>query len=473
MSERVLIRGGSIVTAESVTRADVLVSGERIQAIGDGSTWAHDRAIDASACLVLPGGVDAHTHLESPSDGFTTRTADDFYTGTVAAAFGGTTTVIDFVKAEPGRGIYESYQRRKEAASKRCIIDFAFHPVVPVTACEDDSFDQLLRLAKDGATSWKFFMAYPGTMMVDDRVLVHGFRACAENGLLPMVHAENGHMIADITERLAAAGMLAEHFHTHAHPPIAEREAVSRAVAIAELTSSALFVVHVSSRFAAEEIARARERAQPVFGETCPQYLLACYEDYADTGFEAARYLCSPPIRERDNQEYLWRFLQNRTLVTIGTDHACFMMAQPADLPPQKPRGRGNFRRVPNGVPGIEERLLVMYEAGVISGRIDLRRMVELVSTRPARLFGLYPRKGTIAPGADADIVVWDPKREQVISAANQHSRVDYSLYEGMRISGSPMHVLSRGKLIISDGQLNAEQGQGQYLACGTPDTSL
>lgn len=473
MPERILIAGGQVVTAEAVVRADVLVEGERIVAVASGADWPCDRRLDASGCYVLPGGVDAHTHLESPSDGFTTRTADDFYTGTVAAAFGGTTTVIDFVKAEPGIGIYDSYQRRVEAAAQRCVVDFSFHPVVPTSAGEDDSIAELLRLAAQGATSWKFFMAYPGTMMVDDGVLIAGFRACADNGLLPMVHAENGHMVAALTRDLVTSGQTAEHDQPRAHPHVVESEAVGRAAAIAQLTSAPLFVVHVSSHFAAREIARARLRGQRVFGETCPQYLLTAYEDYANLGFDAARYICSPPIRERANQEELWKHLLSGTLETIGTDHASFTMDQPADLPPQKPRGRGNFLRIPNGVPGIEERLLVMYETGVVGGRFDLRRFVDLVSTRPAQLFGLFPRKGVVAPGSDADLVVWDPRRSRTIAATEQHSRAHYSLYEGRHVSGSPLYVLSRGTVIVADGELSAAAGRGHYLPCDRPDTSL
>jgi dihydropyrimidinase len=463
--KRIAITGGEVVTATDRYRADVLVDGERIAALGDASSWPDiEREIDASGKLVLPGGIDTHTHLESPSDGFTTRTADDFRTGTIAAAHGGTTTIVDFVKAEPGSGIYDSYQRRVERAAASCVVDFAFHPVVPVSAGTDDSIRQLRRLASEGARSWKFFMAYPGTMMVGDDVLITGFRAAAEEGVLPMVHAENGHMVADATRRLVEAGRVAEDDHHDAHPHGAEGEAVHRAVAIAEEIGSPLFVVHVSSRLAAEEIAAARSRGLPVFGETCPQYLVRALEDYAGTGFPAAGYVCSPPIRERANQEHLWQALRTGVLSTIGTDHASFTLHDAADLPPQKPRGRGNFPKIPNGVPGIEDRLMVMYESGVVGGRFGPNRFVELTSTAPAKLFGLYPRKGTIAPGSDADIVVWDPAAEHVISARTHHMRADYNLYEGMRVTGRPAVVLARGEVLAGPGAVSMEPGRGSLI---------
>lgn len=470
---RMLIAGGEVVSASERTHADVLISDGRIVGLGAPGTWSADevdRVIDASGRMVLPGGVDTHTHLESPSDGFTTRTADDFHTGTVAAAFGGTTTIVDFVKQEPDGTLYDSFQHRVDAARTRSVVDFAFHPVVPPDAADSD-FADLRRLAREhGARSWKFFMAYPGTMMVDDATLIGGMRACVEEGVLPMVHAENGHLVADAVARLVAAGRTAEHLHHAAHSHTSEGEAVHRAVAIAESVGSSLFVVHVSSRLAAEQVAKARARGLSVWGETCPQYLVTAYEDYADKGFDAAGYICSPPIREQDNQRRLWRALATGVLSTIGTDHASFTMCQPDDLPPQKIRGRGNFPRVPNGVPGVEERLMVMYEHGVVAGRFDMCRFVDLISTRPAKLFGLYPRKGVVAVGADADLTVWDPQADHVISRRTHHTRADYNLYEGMRVSGGPTHVLSRGEVIVDGNELTAQQGRGDYLTRDRPD---
>ncbi|GAA2439342.1 dihydropyrimidinase [Actinomadura vinacea] len=469
MAGRTVIRGGTVVTASDRYEADVLIEGERIAAVGDGRDWAADRVVDARGRYVLPGGVDTHTHLEYPIDGFTTRTSDDFHTGTVAAAFGGTTTIVDFVKKEPAHSIRDSYLRRAEAAAARCVVDHAFHAIVPPPEQQPDAFDDLVRLAAEGVTSWKFFMAYPGTQMVDDATLIEGMRLAREHGVLPMVHAENGHIVADATRRLVDSGAVAEHHHHDAHSHISEGEAVHRAVAIAETVGAPLFVVHVSSRMAAAEIAAARARGLQVWAETCPQYLVTAFEDYAGKGADAAAYVCSPPIRERSNQEHLWRALATGALSTIGTDHASFCLGQPADLPPQKGRSKGFFPKVPNGVPGIEDRLMVMYEAGVAGGRFGLSRFVDLVATRPAKLFGLYPRKGVVAAGSDADLVVWDPEADHVISAATSHMRTDYNLYEGMRVSGRPAQVFSRGDLIVDGGTLRAAAGRGRHLARTAP----
>lgn len=458
-----IIRGGTVVTADDVFDADVLVRDGRIAALGSG--LSADRTYDAGGRLVLPGGVDAHTHLEYPVDGFTTRTADDFHTGTVSAAFGGTTTIIDFVKAEPDRSLYETFQRRRDAAASRCVVDFALHAIVPPREQQPDALDDLRRLLGEGVTSWKFFMAYPGTQMVDDAQLLDGFALAAAEGALPMVHAENGHLVAYATRQLVESGRTAEHFHAHAHPHAAETEAVHRAITLAGAVGSPLFVVHVSSGQAAAEISRARTAGLPVWGETCPQYLATSYEDYAELGLAAAGYVCSPPIRERANQEALWTALATDGLSTVGTDHAGFCLGQPADLPPQKSRAAGYFPKVPGGVPGIEDRLMVLHETGVRQGRLGLRRFVDVVATRPAKLFGLYPRKGTVAVGADADLVVWDPDAEHTITAAGAHTRVDYNLYEGMRVTGRPVAVFSRGDLLVDGADWHGAPGGGRYLA--------
>lgn len=448
---------------------DVLVHDERIVALDLDGDWAVEQVIDATGCDVLPGGVDAHTHFESPSMGFTTRTADDFHVGTVAAAVGGTTTVLDFVKKEPDSSLYDSFQRRRRAAERKACVDFGLHPVVPPNVLETGGLEDLRRLAAEGATSWKFFMAYPGTLMAEDPVLLAGMRLARQLDVLPMVHAENGHLISDATDRLVTEGRTAEANHHEAHTHIAETEAVNRAIALAESVGSPLFVVHVSSRFAAERLAQARADGLPVWGETCPHYLLLAYEDYADLGHEAAKYLCSPPIRERSNQEHLWHALARGVLSTVGTDHAAYTMSQPADLPPQKGHAEGYFPDVPNGVPGVEERLVLLYHAGVRAGRFDVCRFVDIVSTSPAKLFGLFPRKGIVAPGADADIVVLDPTATRVMSAAEHHSRADYNLYEGLRVTGCPRIVLSRGHAIFTDGEIQAEPGHGRYLKRSKP----
>ncbi len=465
-----VVRGGRVVSVGGVFAADVVVDGERIAALKSPDEAGTGAAleIDAGGCYVMPGGVDTHVHLENPALSFTTCSSDDFHTGTVAAAMGGTTTIVDFVKARPGEPVYDAFHARRARAEAEVVIDFGLHPVVPADALECGALEQLRRLAAEGATSWKFFMAYEG-MMADDPTLIAGFRAAAAEGVLPMVHAENGHLIADATEQLVKRGCVDEHHHHSAHSHRSEQEAVHRAIAIAESVGSSLFVVHVSSRFALVEIVRARARGLPVYAETCPQYLLAAYEDYAELGHEAAKYLCSPPIRERANQEALWEALSGGALSTIGTDHAPFYMGQPDDLPPQKGRGSGFFPDVPNGVPGIEDRLSVVWQAGVNGGRFDACRFVDLVATGPARLFGLYPRKGAVVPGADADLVVWDPALNRTISSDRHHMRTDYNLYEGMRITGGVTHVVSRGDVIVEHGRLNAAAGRGRYLARQRP----
>ncbi|GAA1566915.1 dihydropyrimidinase [Dactylosporangium maewongense] len=465
-----LIRGGTVVNADAAIRADVLVRDGRIVALGIGSDWTADTVIDATGMLVIPGGIDAHTHLEYPIDGFTTRTADDFYTGTVAAAHGGTTTILDFVKKEPDRSLYDTYLRRRDAALERSVVDFGLHAIVPPRAQQPDVLDDLRRLAGEGAAGWKFFMAYPGTQMVDDGELLEGFDLARELGVLPMVHAENGHMVARETQLLIDRGDTAEHFHATAHGHDSEAEAVHRAIVLAESVGAPLYVVHVSSAAAADEISRARADGRRVWAETCPQYLQVAYEDYEGLGEKAAAYLCSPPIRERSNQEGLWKALVTGAMATVATDHAGFCLHQPDDLPPQKLRSPGYFPKVPNGVPGIEDRLMVLWEGGVASGRFDACRFVDLVSTRPAKLFGLFPRKGIVAVGADADLVVWDPAADHVITTENTHMRTDYNLYDGMRVTGKPVHVLSRGEhLVDAAGSFSGAAGRGVFAERGAP----
>ncbi|UOR02187.1 dihydropyrimidinase [Leucobacter allii] len=467
---RIAIRGGTVVNAEGRVRADVLIHGETIVGIGIDQDWEVDEVIDATGTYVLPGGIDVHTHLEYPIDGFTTRTADDFATGSIAAVFGGTTSFIDFVKKHPERTLHETFVERRGVAEEKSIVDFGLHAIVPPLAQQPDAHEDLRRLhAEQGVSSWKFFMAYPGTQMVEDDELLAGMDLAHELGALPMVHAENGHMINRAVKQLLDDGNTAETFHAEAHGHAQEAEAVHRAIVLAQEVGTPLYVVHVSSRHAAQEIAEARAEGVPVWGETCPQYLLASREDYEGLGDAAAGYICSPPIRERANQESLWTYLGADGLSTLATDHAAFCMHQPEDLPPQKMRSPGYFPKVPNGVPGLEDRMMVAWEAGVVAGRIDLCRFVEVTSARPAKLFGLYPRKGSVSVGADADIVLWDPKADHTITAEGSHSRTDYNLYEGMRVSGLPVTVLSRGRILLRDRKLQdaARETRGRYLERG------
>lgn len=465
MTAELLIRSGHIVTASDSYLADILIEDGVIAAIGDGSDWHATTELDADGLLVLPGGVDTHTHFEHMSANGNTRTADDFFTGSLAAIFGGTTTVVDFSRRQPGETVSAAFERRMEQAMDGSVVDFGFHPIVPAAALDDGSFYELLDITERyGTTSWKFFMAYHGQMVSDD-VLIHGLRLATENGVLPMVHAENGHLVAAAIDGLVESGQTDEHFHLFGHPASAEREAIHRAATIAQWVDAPLFVVHVSSAEGAAEIRRFQDRGQRVIAETCPQYLVTSYEDYERLGFEAAKFVCSPPIREKSNQAGLWRAVEDGTFSSIGTDHAAFTITQPADLPPQKPQGRGYFPAIPNGVPGVEERLMLMNHYGVATGRISMNRFVELTATTPAKTFGLYPRKGTIAPGSDADLVLWDPRGEHTISAATHHSRADYSIYEGMTVRGIPQTVISRGEVVVQDGEFLGRRGRGVYLS--------
>lgn len=462
--ERLLIRGGVVVGPAGTATGDVGIAGERIVEVGGAlDVRSYDRVLDARGCYVLPGGVDEHVHLENPALGCT-RSADDFHTGTLAAAAGGTTTIVDFVKREPGASLYESFERRLARAQAAAVIDFAFHAVVPPSAFSDGSEDDLRRLAREGATSWKFFMAYPGTLMVDDETLSAGIALAAELGVLPVVHAEDGAAVAAATERLVASGRTAAADHLDAHEEAAEVTAVRRLVELAEDVRTPILIFHISSAEAARELRRARERGVPVFGETCPQYLLTAYEDYAGLGDGAAAYVCSPPIRPRANQRRLWRDLEDGVFTTIGTDHCPFTMGQPDDLPPQKALGRGYFPRIPNGVPGVHERMTVIWDAAVATGRITPARFVELTAAGPARLLGLYPRKGAVAAGSDADVVVWDPAATTTLDAATMPGRADYSLYDGRRVRGLPRVVLARGEVVARDGRAEAARGRGRYL---------
>jgi dihydropyrimidinase len=400
-----------------------------------------------------------------------TRTADDFTSGSIAALCGGTTTVIDFVRAPAGIGIRDAFLRRRDHAEQTIATDFGLHPIVPPSAATDDSIAQLRRLAtEDGAASWKLFMAYPGSMVGDD-VLLATFRAASELGVLPIVHAENGHMVADAIAGLVAAGRVDPTEHVHGHPAAAEAEAIQRAAALAQQAGSELFIVHVSAGEAVDVLVRLRNEGIRVGAETCPQYLAASADAPHVTGAIAAGHVCSPPIREASNQESLWRGIELGVLHTIGTDHAAFTLSQPEDLMPQKVV-HDDFTRVPNGVPGVEERLMVMHEHGVRRGRFDISRFVELTATEPARRFGL-DRKGSLVVGNDADIVVWDPAATRTLSAASLHSRADYCVYEGMQVQGVPRSVWLRGTLVAEQGEpVGDPAGSGRYLSRTLSPTS-
>jgi len=451
----VLIKGGRIITAADDYVGDVLVEGERVSMIGESLDVDADRVLDAAGKYVLPGCVDPHTHLDMPFGG--TVTIDDVTSGQTAAAFGGTTCHVDFVIQPPGSSFAAALDDWRSKAEGKQVIDMGYHMAV-TDLREGGSLEELAGLPEQGVTSYKLFMAYKGALMVDDETLFRTMEVAAETGALVMVHAENGDAIDVLVKQALAAGNTAPHFHALTRPPETEGEATNRAIQLARVAGAPLYVVHVSCKEAVDPIARAREAGWDVWGETCTQYFFIDYTYLERPNFEGAKYVYTPPPRPIENQEVLWHAVRSDILSAVSTDHCAFRWDT------QKSMGRDDFSKIPNGGPGLENRLHMIHEFGVRAGRISLNRMVELLSTNPAKLFGLYPRKGTIAPGSDADVVVFDPEKQHLITAANQHSKTDYNLYEGTEVTGSPETVLVRGTVVVDDGELKVEPGFGQYV---------
>jgi dihydropyrimidinase len=443
-----------VVNAGGVAVADVLVDGETVAAVGPALVVPADREIDASGKLVLPGGIDAHTHLDMPLDG-ATRSADDFTSGTIAAAFGGTTSVIDYATQFHGETLGQALDAWMRKAEGLAAIDFGFHVIVSdLTDAVEREMDAIVRA---GVPSFKVFMAYPGRLMLDDGRIFRAMLRAAACGGLVCVHAENGHVIDVLVRRALAAGDTAPAVHAVTRPARAEAEAVNRAIALAEIAGGPVYIVHLSSAEALEEVVRGRARGAPVYAETCPQYLCLSDEHYDEPGLDAAKYVMSPPLRPAAGQDRLWRGLADGVLQTVATDHCPFRLAE-------KARGARDFTKIPNGAPGIETRMSLLFDAGVRAGRLSLERFVEVTSTAPARIFGLYPRKGTIAVGSDADLVVWDPERTMTISATTHHMKVDYNPYEGRQVTGAAETVLSRGALVVEGGRFVGRPGAGKFL---------
>jgi dihydropyrimidinase len=449
-----LVRGGTVVTATEMFDADVLVEDERIAWVGSSEDAQADEVIDASGCFVLPGLIDNHTHLSMPFGG--TVTADDFDTGTAAAAAGGTTCIVDFALQTDG-SLLKGLETWKANADGRAHVDYAFH--LAVTEASPEAIREIPRAVEEGVSTFKLFMAYKGALMVDDLEMLRVFEAMADTGALPMVHAENGDAIVFLQERAAAAGELAPRFHATTRPPEVEAEATARAIRLATWAGSPLFVVHVSCGEAVAEIQRARDAGLPIHGETCIQYLALTVEDLARDGFEGAKFVCSPPLREAHNHDLLWSALRQQALEIVSTDHC------PFNYETQKSLGRDDFRLIPNGLPTIESRLAVMHEYGVRAGKITMPELVRLTSTAPAHRFGLAPNKGSIAAGADADLVVFDPSVETTISAATHKMNVDYNPFEGHAVHGAPRVVLARGDVVFRDGDVVSSPGRGRYVA--------
>ncbi len=450
-----LIRNGTIVTAKRTYAADILIENEKIKDIGKSIPNQNiDRVIDAQRMLVLPGGIDVHTHLDMPFGG--TTSSDDFETGTKAAAFGGTTTLIDFAIQPKGTRMRDALDTWWKKADGKASIDYGLHMIV--TDLGVAGLEDMDAMVDEGVASFKLFMAYPGVLMVDDATVFKALSRTAKNGALICMHAENGSVIDVIVQRALAEGKRAPVYHALTRPVKAEAEAVHRAIAMAELSGAPVYIVHLSSEDALNEVREARDRGVPAFAETCPQYLLLTIDELARPNFEGAKYVFTPPLREKHHLDKLWDGLRDDHLQVVSTDHCPFCFKD------QKSLGIDDFTKIPNGGPGIENRLQLIHHHGVNQGRITINRFVELVSTTPAKLFGLYPRKGEIAVGSDADLILWDPEAEHTISAATHHMRVDYSMFEGFRVKGNAKAVLSRGEVIVEDGKFLGRTGRGRYL---------
>jgi dihydropyrimidinase len=451
---RTLIKGGTVVTAADQYRGDVLIEGEKISLIGTALDIPADKTIDASGKYVLPGGIDVHTHLDMPFGG--TTSADDFESGTVAAAFGGTTAVVDFAIQYRGQTLHHAFDTWMKKADGKAAIDYGFHMIM--TEVTDQTEAEMDALVRQGVTSFKLFMAYPGVFMLDDASIFRALLRSGKNGGTICMHAENGGVIDVLVQRALAAGHTAPKYHALTRPARAEAEATHRAIALAEIADVPIYIVHLSAAEALDMVTAARDRGLPAYAETCPQYLFLSYDNYEEPGFDGAKYVMSPPLREKKKQDQLWRGLAFNDLQAISTDHCPFCMKE------QKELGKNDFSKIPNGAPGIETRMSLVYDGGVRSGRLSLNRFVELTSTSPAKIFGLFPRKGTIAPGSDADIVVFDPNRTVTLSARTLHMKVDYNPYEGRQVTGAADTVLSRGRLVIENGKFVGKAGAGSFI---------
>jgi dihydropyrimidinase len=454
---KTLIRNGRIITAVDDYKADLLIEDEVVTLIGAKLDMEADLVIDAAGKLVIPGGIDPHTHMELPFGG--TEASDDFRTGTIAAAHGGTTTIIDFAVQYKGQSLLEGVDNWHRKAEGKTAIDYGFHLIT--TDLEDNQIEEMYTVMDEGVTSFKMFMAYPGVFLVDDATIFRAMSAAGERGGLICMHAENGIVINEIIKRALAQGRTAPKYHALTRPTRAEAEGVHRAIAIAEMAEAPVYIVHLSCADALEQVREARDRGLPAFAETCPQYLFLSYDNYEEPGFEGAKYVMTPPLREKWNQAELWKGLKTDDLQVISTDHCPFCMKE------QKELGRDDFSKIPNGAPGVEHRVSLIYN-GVVENKLSLNRFVELTSTAAAKMFGLFPKKGTIAVGSDADIVIFDPDKEQTISAQTHHMNVDYSAYEGWKIRGTVETVLSRGRVVIENGEYKGKPGDGRFLKRGT-----
>jgi dihydropyrimidinase len=461
---RIVIRNGLVITATDEVTADVLVDSDKVAALAtpesaQADTWVDgaDRVIDAAGRYVIPGGVDGHTHMELPFGG--TSASDTFETGTRAAAWGGTTTIIDFAVQTPGMSLREGLDAWFGKAEGECAIDYGFHMIMGDV--NEQSLKEMDVLVDEGISSFKLFMAYPGVFYSDDGQILRAMQRAAANSGLIMMHAENGIAIDVLIAQALERGQTDPKCHGIVRHKLLEAEATHRAIELARVAGAPVYIVHLSAMEALAEVAAARDTGFNAFAETCPQYLFLSFDDLARPGFEGAKFVCSTPLRPVEHHEALWRGLRTNDLSVVSTDHCPFCFKE------QKELGLGDFSKIPNGLPGVETRMDLLHQA-VVDGRINRRRWVELACTTPAKMFGLYPRKGTVAPGADADIVIYDPATTQTLSAETHHMNVDYSCYEGTQITGHVDTVLSRGKVVIDDGEYLGAKGDGKFLTRGT-----
>jgi dihydropyrimidinase len=459
---RTLITHGTVVTADGSTAADVLVDGETIAATGADLAargMTADETIDASGKYVIPGAIDVHTHMELPFGG--TFAKDTFETGTRAAAFGGTTTIVDFAVQSRGASLRAGLDAWHAKAEGNAVADYGFHMIM--SDVNDASLEEMDQLVSEGVPDFKLFTAYPGVFYSDDGAIFRAMQRTAKNGGLIMMHAENGMAIDVVAADEVAAGHTDPYYHGVARYPIFEGEATNRVIRLAEAARVPVYIVHLSAREALNEVRHARDRGAMAFAETCPQYLFLSLDDMGN-GFEGAKFVCSPPLRPKDHWDDLWTGLVKDDLQLVATDHC------PFDFHGQKDMGKGDFRKVPNGLPGVEDRVDLLHDGGVVAGRISPERWVEIISTAPAKLFGMHPRKGAVAVGADADLVIYDPKATHTISAKTHHMNVDYSCYEGRQVQGRSDIVLSRGSVIVRNGEFTGRKGHGRFVKRGPAD---
>ncbi|RMG89828.1 MAG: dihydropyrimidinase [Chloroflexi bacterium] len=463
---KTLIQGGTVITAADTIQADVLIEGEKISLIGQNLPKDGAKVIDATGKLVMPGGIDPHTHLELPF--FTTVSSDDFYTGHRAAAFGGTTCHIDFANQRKGETLHEALEKWRRLAEGKAVLDYATH--MSITDLRPDVLAEIPSLLDEGITSLKVFLSYKNMYMLTDGEILQVMHKAAELGMLVLVHAENGDVVDMLTRQFVAEGKLSPEYHALSHPAWSETEATLRAIALASVANVPLYVVHMTCAGAVDQLTYGRQRGLPVMGETCPQYLFFTEDDLRRP--DGAKFICSPPVRTRADNVYLWDALADGRIQVVGTDHCPFLFDGTKPLTyegevyrsPGKESGGGDFSKTPNGMHGIEDRMLLLWTYGVGKGRFSANRFVELTATNPAKIFGLYPRKGTIAPGSDADIVIWNPEARKTVSWRTHHMRVDHNVYEGMELVGLPEKVFVRGELVVDGESWYGRRGSGRFL---------